>query len=209
MDNHNEAQTALRTDAQQRTFASMAAAPSLMTTGPSAPPPNNQPRRRWSVESDDQVQHHKLTREDSERPIASEKIKKKSHHADKESMTFMSVIRYYTEKIRQTASRNKTDESVNRGYVHQQLTSNDNNKRRPAQSYAQFLVPSYSLMHSDMPPDTNAYDPYFLDNDSYSKFTLLSSSQVNYTFLLVGGSCGSHCRINRVHPLDKRCGHQK
>lgn len=43
-------------------------------------------RRRWSTESNDNgdVQHHKLTREDSERPIASEKIKKKSHHADKD-----------------------------------------------------------------------------------------------------------------------------
>lgn len=44
------------------------------------------PKRNPSESSNDSgdVHHHKLTREDSERPIASEKIKKKSNHIDKE-----------------------------------------------------------------------------------------------------------------------------
>lgn len=42
------------------------------------------PKRQPSSESNNEdVQHHKLTREDSERPIASEKIKKKSNHGEK------------------------------------------------------------------------------------------------------------------------------
>ncbi|KAI9246757.1 cyclin-like protein [Phascolomyces articulosus] len=144
-----------------------------------------QQRRRWSLESDDNsVQHHKLTREDSERPIASEKIKKKSHHTDKENYnggSIMSVVRYYTEKIRfSTGKRKAADPSVNRGYLQQQLASHDNNKRRPALSYAHFLIPSHSL-EEDQPTITlegsSDYDPSFLDNDSYNRFGILSSSQ--------------------------------
>ncbi|KAI8148178.1 cyclin-like protein [Fennellomyces sp. T-0311] len=106
-----------------------------------------QQRRRWSLESEENVQHHKLTREDSERPIASEKIKKKSHHTDKENNggSIMSVVRYYTEKIRFSSGKRKAEHSGNRGYLQQQLASHDSNKRRPVLSYAHFLVPSDSL----------------------------------------------------------------
>lgn len=41
-------------------------------------------KRHPSDSSNEDVHHHKLTREDSERPIASEKIKKKSNHNDKD-----------------------------------------------------------------------------------------------------------------------------
>jgi hypothetical protein len=41
-------------------------------------------KRFPSDSSNEDVHHHKLTREDSERPIASEKIKKKSNHNDKD-----------------------------------------------------------------------------------------------------------------------------
>ncbi|ORZ00346.1 hypothetical protein BCR43DRAFT_485066 [Syncephalastrum racemosum] len=135
-------------------------------------------RRRWSTESNDNgdVQHHKLTREDSERPIASEKIKKKSHHADKDDHGILSMFRYYTDKIRFSAGKRKTDESVNRGYLQQQLASHDSNKRRPALSYAHFLVPSHSL-ESNPPVEPNQYDPCSLDNESYNRFGYLSSSQ--------------------------------
>lgn len=88
---------------------SMATTPSVMTTAAAAASAAAAPgsllsqqlkehhkvampsRRRWSVDEDD-VQHHKLTREDSERPIASEKIKKKSHHADKEASATITHI---------------------------------------------------------------------------------------------------------------------
>lgn len=64
---------------------SLAAAPPVMTTSVAASAELEQKsRRRWSVESSSSSEQVKLTREDSERPIASEKIKKKSHHADKE-----------------------------------------------------------------------------------------------------------------------------
>ncbi|KAI9495044.1 hypothetical protein BDB00DRAFT_815609 [Zychaea mexicana] len=139
-----------------------------------------QQRRRWSLESDDNVQHHKLTREDSERPIASEKIKKKSHNTDKENYnggSIMSVVRYYTEKIRFSSGKRKADQSFNRGYLQQQLASHDNNKRRPALSYAHFLVPSNSLEDRPTAEETSDYDPSYLDDESYNRFGILSSSQ--------------------------------
>ncbi|CDS03675.1 hypothetical protein LRAMOSA01076 [Lichtheimia ramosa] len=146
-------------------------------------------RRRWSVDEDD-VQHHKLTREDSERPIASEKIKKKSHHADKENYHggLLSVVRYYTDKIRFPAGKRKAaEESINRGYLHQQLANHDSNKRRHALSYAHFLAPSFSL-EQDPSLCNSTYDAYFLDNDTYNRFGLLSSSQGTTN------AAGSHMR---------------
>lgn len=110
-----------------------------------------------SSDSNNDVQHHKLTREDSERPIASEKIKKKSNHAaaDREghhsgggSMSILSVFRYYTDKIRHSASKKKSFESstiTNRGYVQQQL-EHDGHRHRKAQSYAHFLNTTGSLL---------------------------------------------------------------
>ncbi|GAA5804373.1 hypothetical protein HPULCUR_009861 [Helicostylum pulchrum] len=131
------------------------------------------------------VQHHKLTREDSERPIASEKIKKKSNHGEKEygqgSMSIMSVFRYYTDKIRHSSSKKKLIEhSTNRGYVsQQQLESQDGRKYGRAHSYAHFLNTTGSLLDDDtveQQVDTNSYDPYFLDNDTYGKYGLDPSS---------------------------------
>lgn len=60
------------------------------------------PKRNPSGSSSDSgdVQHHKLTREDSERPIASEKIKKKSNHGDKEvGISICHIIEFYLQII--------------------------------------------------------------------------------------------------------------
>jgi hypothetical protein len=84
----------------------------------------------------------KLTREDSQRPIASEKIKKKSIQIDNEgstSLSIMSVFRYYTDRIRHGKNNEPT---VNRGYVQQQY---DRRKHRKALSYAHFLDTTGSL----------------------------------------------------------------
>ncbi|KAF7721502.1 CDK5 and ABL1 enzyme substrate 2 [Apophysomyces ossiformis] len=157
------------------------------------------PKRQSSVSSHDgDVQHHKLTREDSERPIASEKIKRKSNNPEKGDhggLGIMSVFRYYTDKIRHSTGKKAVEQTVNRGYVQQQL---DNSKRRAALSYAHFLSPLGSLEYvsrnisSSFPLDLtlinrddatvarsltkDAYDPYFLDNDSYGKLCAISSS---------------------------------
>ncbi|KAI9323659.1 cyclin-like protein [Dichotomocladium elegans] len=147
--------------------------PSTSAVPPVATAPSRSvQRRRWSVDEDESVQHHKLTREDSERPIASEKIKKKSHNIDKEVWNYdglLSVMRYYTEKIRfSSAKRKGGDQPINRGYLQQQLANHDSSKRRPALSYAHFLVSSHSL--EDTSIYVGDYDPYFLDNDSYNRF---------------------------------------
>lgn len=55
-------------------------------------------------------------------------------------MSFISMIRYYTEKIRQSTNKRKLDAFTNRGYVQQQLENHDSNKHRKAQSYAHFPV---------------------------------------------------------------------
>lgn len=141
-------------------------------------PPKRNPSESSSDSGD--VQHHKLTREDSERPIASEKIKKKSNHGDKEhgqsSMSIMSVFRYYTDKIRHSTSRKKSsDLSTNRGYVQQQLESHDSHRRRKAQSYAHFLNTTGSLLDDSTVEEhltSSSYDPYFLDDDTYGKYGL-------------------------------------
>ncbi|KAI8642784.1 hypothetical protein BD408DRAFT_415931 [Parasitella parasitica] len=141
--------------------------------------------RHPSESSNEDVHHHKLTREDSERPIASEKIKKKSTHYDKDhgqgSMSILSVFRYYTDKIRSSTSKKKFDPSTatNRGYVQQQLESHDGHKHRKAQSYAHFLNATGSLLDDATVQenlDANSYDPFFLDDDSYGKYGLDSSS---------------------------------
>ncbi|KAG0169713.1 CDK5 and ABL1 enzyme substrate 1 [Apophysomyces sp. BC1034] len=151
-------------------------------------------KRQSSVYSHDgDVHHHKLTREDSERPIASEKIKRKSNNAEKGDHSgsgIMSVFRYYTDKIRQSAGRKTIDQNVNRGYVQQQL---DNSKRRTALSYAHFLSPLGSLEDDttvEQSLDKHAYDPYFLDNDSYAKLCAVSSS--------LGTSSGQNVRPSDI-----------
>jgi hypothetical protein len=132
-----------------------------------------------SSNSSGETQHHKLTREDSERPIASEKIKKKSNKDHPTgNMTFMSVVRYYTEKLRQSTSKKKPEGSTNRGYVQQQLESNDSHKYRKAQSYAHFLAPAGSLLDEANEMDKDGYDPFFLDDDSYGQYGLAPGSLV-------------------------------
>lgn len=132
---------------------------------------NRKPIKRNSSQSQESVQHHKLTREDSERPIASEKIKKRATHSESNNQnpTILSVIRYYTDKIRQ--SKKKTE--VNRGYV-QQLESQDNIKHRKAQSYAHFLNTTGSLLEEETVED--GYDPFFIDDDTYGIYGLDSGS---------------------------------
>ncbi|KAG2184879.1 hypothetical protein INT43_000792 [Umbelopsis isabellina] len=108
--------------------------------------------------------HHKLTREDNSKPIASEKIKKK--HVEKEvslyliinqshrtvhfnspksqhtGLGILSAFRYYSDKIRQSAIKRRGENAPNKGYV----SDEDIEKE---------LTPS-------------AYDPYFLDNENLS-----------------------------------------
>ncbi|KAI7888981.1 uncharacterized protein EV154DRAFT_516165 [Mucor mucedo] len=141
------------------------------------------PKRNPSESSNES--HHKLTREDSERPIASEKIKKKSAHGEKEhghnAMSIMSVFRYYTDKIRHSSSKRKTfDQSAHRGYVQQQLESHDGHKYRRANSYAHYLNTTGSLLSDDTTVEqqltADSYDPYFLDDDTYGKYGLDPSS---------------------------------
>lgn len=88
----------------------------------------------------DDHHHHKLTREDNSKPIASEKIKKK--HAEKEvslwlkiylatigsicfnssksqhtGLGILSAFRYYSDKIRQSAIKRRGENAPNKGYV--------------------------------------------------------------------------------------------
>ncbi|KAL0082430.1 cyclin [Phycomyces blakesleeanus] len=132
------------------------------------------------------VEHHKLTREDSKRPIASEKIKKRSTQPndkdpEQNGMNILSVFRYYSDKIRHSTSKRKPEEDgADRGYVHQQqLTSNDSYSRRKKHSYAHFLQPANSLkddetIESNIGPDD--YDPFYLDNDLYGSFGVIFGS---------------------------------
>ncbi|KAI8065571.1 hypothetical protein BC940DRAFT_303706 [Gongronella butleri] len=165
---------------QQQHQNSIPLAPSFLT---SADFKKSRDRRRSS--GDSSHEHHKLTREDSERPIASEKIKKKSTSTDRQqngpsNPTILSVFRYYTDKLRQSTSRRKLDSAPNQvGYVHQQqLANQDRRRKRAALSYAHFLSPLGTLSdddHDAPAAETGAYDPFFLDNDSYTAFNLSSS----------------------------------
>ncbi|CAO3675691.1 unnamed protein product [Umbelopsis vinacea] len=116
--------------------------------------------------------HHKLTREDNSKPIASEKLKKK--HVEREQHTglgILSAFRYYSEKIRQSAIKRRGDNTPNKGYVQQQIANHDSQRRRPAQSFAHFLDPCGSLQPEHTVEDAltpSAYDPFFLDNDQLS-----------------------------------------
>ncbi|ORZ17006.1 hypothetical protein BCR42DRAFT_374010 [Absidia repens] len=147
-------------------------------------------RRRSS--SDSSHEHHKLTREDSERPIASEKIKKKStlaggkEHGHGGGTTIMSVFRHYTDKLRQSTSkrRNDTPSITQLGYVQQQLANQDHHKRRAGLSYAHFLSPIGTLLDDtsvQTQMDENAYNPFFLDNDTYYQTGNMSSSLTSST----------------------------
>ncbi|CAO3633975.1 unnamed protein product [Mucor fragilis] len=184
-------QTTIPVDSHGR-FNSTASAPVITTNvyqNDTNPPKRgkylSQKRHPSSESSNEDVQHHKLTREDSERPIASEKIKKKSNHNDKDhghgGMSILSVFRYYTDKIRHSTSKKKLDSSnaTNRGYVQQQLECQDGHRHRKAQSYANFLNTTGSLLDDETVQenvDANSYDPFFLDDDSYGKYGLDPSS---------------------------------
>ncbi|CAM0142340.1 unnamed protein product [Umbelopsis sp. WA50703] len=128
-------------------------------------------RNRSDYFEDVDHHHHKLTREDNSKPIASEKIKKK--HAEKEhtGLGILSAFRYYSDKIRQSAIKRRGENTPNKGYVQQQIANHDSQRRRPAQSFAHFLDPCGSLqpdqdVEKELTP--SAYDPYFLDNENMS-----------------------------------------
>ncbi|CAO0796002.1 unnamed protein product [Mucor circinelloides] len=183
-------QTAIPSDSHGRPYS--ATTPPVITTNGNQNDTNPPKRGKYlsqkrhpSESSNEDVQHHKLTREDSERPIASEKIKKKSNHNDKDhghgGMSILSVFRYYTDKIRHSTSKKKSDSfsATNRGYVQQQLECHDGHRHRKAQSYAHFLNTTGSLLDDETVQenvDVNSYDPFFLDDDSYGKYGLDPSS---------------------------------
>ncbi|KAG1117598.1 hypothetical protein G6F42_013394 [Rhizopus arrhizus] len=183
-------QTAIPSDSHGRPYS--ATTPPVITTNGNQNDTNPPKRGKYlsqkrhpSESSNEDVQHHKLTREDSERPIASEKIKKKSNHNDKDhghgGMSILSVFRYYTDKIRHSTSKKKSDSfsATNRGYVQQQLECQDGHRHRKAQSYAHFLNTTGSLLDDETVQenvDVNSYDPFFLDDDSYGKYGLDPSS---------------------------------
>ncbi|CAO3587517.1 unnamed protein product [Absidia cylindrospora] len=151
-----------------------------------------QPDQRRRSSSNSSHEHHKLTREDSERPIASEKIKKKStltggkEHGHGGGTTIMSVFRHYTDKLRQSTSKRKNDttSTTQLGYVQQQLANQDHHRRRAGLSYAHFLSPIGTLLDDatvETQLDGNAYDPFFLDNDTYYQTGNISSSLTSST----------------------------
>ncbi|KAI8583246.1 hypothetical protein K450DRAFT_222682 [Umbelopsis ramanniana AG] len=121
---------------------------------------------------DNDGHHHKLTREDNSKPIASEKIKKK--HVEREQHTglgILSAFRYYSDKIRQSAIKRRGEATSNTGYVQQQIANHDHQRRRPAQSFGHFLDPCGSLQPEEIVQEQllpSAYDPYFLENELYS-----------------------------------------
>ncbi|CEG71883.1 hypothetical protein RMATCC62417_07538 [Rhizopus microsporus] len=170
-----EDESALPSDTQDRTYTAVTQ-PIMTPKGKQQPkrsPSDHSSNLTLDSTSSGEIHHHKLTREDSERPIASEKIKKKTnkdHTAG--SMSFMSVFRYYTDKLRQSTSKKKTEMSANKGYVQQQLESYDSYRHRKAQSYAHFLTPAGSLLEEDSVDNETAYDPFFLDDDSYGQYGL-------------------------------------
>ncbi|CAO3685581.1 unnamed protein product [Rhizopus stolonifer] len=170
-----EDESALPSDTQIRTYPTPTQ-PIITVKGKHVS--KNLPLDQNSNSSDDstssgETQHHKLTREDSERPIASEKIKKKSNrdHAAGNA-TFMSVFRYYTDKIRQSTSKKKSETSIKKGYLQQQLESYSSQKYPKAQSYGHFLVPAGSLDDGAIVNNDTGYDPFFLDDDSYGQYGL-------------------------------------
>ncbi|GAB5589514.1 hypothetical protein Unana1_04414 [Umbelopsis nana] len=160
---------------------------------------NNNPissynRRNKSEPFDDyDGHHHKLTREDNSKPIASEKIKKK--HVEKEQHTglgILSAFRYYSEKIRQSAIKRRGDNTPNKGYVQQQIANPDSQRGRQAQSFAHFLDPCGSLQPENTVEEQltpSAYDPFFLDND-----------KVSADRIKAGGS--SHGTNSQLRPAD-------
>ncbi|KAI8340554.1 hypothetical protein BC941DRAFT_417554 [Chlamydoabsidia padenii] len=182
----------------ERPDYSLPFASSFLTSGPldhvlpqTARKKYQQDQRRRSSSSDSSHEHHKLTREDSERPIASEKIKKKSaggkEQASGGGTTIMSVFRYYTDKLRQSTNKRKNDKTSTSqiGYVQQQqLANHDNHRRRVGLSYAHFLSPIGTLLDDAVIQDQldeNAYDPSFLDNDTYHPVGNMSSSLTSST----------------------------
>ncbi|KAF1801529.1 cyclin [Mucor lusitanicus] len=141
--------------------------------------------------SSSEIVQHKLTREDSQRPIASEKIKRRSDHQAANnsetpvSMSFMSVFRYYKGIIRQP--RRKADLHYYHrhypSYFHQHL-SNMNAKHRKGISYGHFLLHASEGEEDDEVDDEEeeaaedsaqsevlpqlqklVYDPYYINDD--------------------------------------------
>ncbi|CEP07519.1 hypothetical protein [Parasitella parasitica] len=131
--------------------------------------------------STSEIVQHKLTREDSQRPIASEKVKRRlEHHASNSeapaSMSFMSVFRYYKGIIRQPKRKADLHYYYRHypSYFHQHMSST-NGKHRQGISYDHFLShvsededqeaedSSHSLALP--PPQKLEYDPYYINDD--------------------------------------------
>ncbi|KAI8638394.1 hypothetical protein BD408DRAFT_485570 [Parasitella parasitica] len=133
--------------------------------------------------SSSEIVQHKLTREDSQRPIASEKVKRRSeHHASNSeapaSMSFMSVFRYYKRIIRQP--KRKADLHYYHrhypSYFHQHV-SIMNGKHRQGISYDQYLLHVSEDEDKDQVTEDNThslalpqlqkleYDPYYINDD--------------------------------------------
>ncbi|KAG2200458.1 hypothetical protein INT47_011438 [Mucor saturninus] len=160
-----------------------------------------------SSTSSEVIHQYKLTREDSERPIASEKIKKRADPQDTTnpknsetgSMGFMSVFRYYKGIIRQPKRRseyyNHNHHVHYPSYFHQHL-STMHLKHRKALSYGHFLspqseqvVPHPSSSSDEITPITkllprhvpSSYDPYYLDDETtleYPNFMISSQGSI-------------------------------
>ncbi|GAA5803616.1 hypothetical protein EDC94DRAFT_610873 [Helicostylum pulchrum] len=138
-----------------------------------------------SSASSEVIHQYKLTREDSERPIASEKVKKRSDHQENNiknsetgTMSFMSVFRYYKGIIRQPRRRSDFYHNHHvhyQSYFHQHL-SNMHLKHRKVLSYGHFLSPVVNNSSSSDETSTVirlssekqlvVYNPYYLDDDT-------------------------------------------
>lgn len=122
-----------------------------------------------SSNSSEVIRQYKLTREDSELPIASEKIKRRSDHQGKNSETgstsFMSVFRYYKGFIRQPRRRSENYYHHN-GHNHhiyyhsyfQQHAANLHLKHRKALSYGHFLSTRKSRPEQVVPGCSSSSD---------------------------------------------------
>ncbi|KAI8878515.1 cyclin-like protein [Backusella circina FSU 941] len=160
----------LSTTADDNDDTPLLASPMLIHPTPAKPKRNRTRSRRPSALSDPKhvsngsfesdIQQYELTREDTQRPIASEKIKKRSDSYEKDNaspstaMSIMSVLRYYKGMMKQP--KKEAFSHATKSYVHQHLSSLHAMDRKQL-SYSHFLLPSDSLLHDDH----LSYDPYY------------------------------------------------
>ncbi|RCH86626.1 hypothetical protein CU097_005351 [Rhizopus azygosporus] len=112
---------------------------------------------------------YKLTDDDNQRLIASEKVKRKPdpfRHKPDSGRRFVSLFRYYQGVVKQ--STRKTNHRFHYSYVHEHII-NRHLKHQKAISYSHFLA-------SNETP-TKSYTPYFLDFDENNILLSFSSTQ--------------------------------